>query len=199
MWEPASGLGGITGLPTGGIIGLPLGGIIGLPMGGISGLPTGGITGPSYGRDDWPALWEGLACLMKGMMGLLYWRDDWPVYGRDYWPALREGLLACLQEAGYEGKVKIGMDVAASEFYKDGKYDLDFKNKNGDASKVLTGCVRPPLPASSFAQSWSCSVCSSVRRRCGGLLGVVMIGNASAHNIGQQGVGGRVRCERLMF
>merc|ERR1712079_931275 len=29
---------------------------------------------------------------------------------------------------GYEGKIKIGMDIAASEFFKDGKYDLDFKN-----------------------------------------------------------------------
>jgi len=31
------------------------------------------------------------------------------------------------------------MDVAASEFYKDGKYDLDFKNPNSDPSKWLTG------------------------------------------------------------
>lgn len=38
--------------------------------------------------------------------------------------------------AGYTGKVKLGMDVAASEFYKEGKYDLDFKNPNSDASKV---------------------------------------------------------------
>lgn len=30
------------------------------------------------------------------------------------------------------------MDVAASEFYKDGKYDLDFKNEQSDASKWLT-------------------------------------------------------------
>merc|ERR1711902_442503 len=29
---------------------------------------------------------------------------------------------------GYEGKIMIGMDIAASEFFKDGKYDLDFKN-----------------------------------------------------------------------
>jgi len=41
--------------------------------------------------------------------------------------------------AGYTGKVTIGMDVAASEFYKDGKYDLDFKNENSDSSKWLTG------------------------------------------------------------
>ncbi|KAJ2949175.1 hypothetical protein O0L34_g6116 [Tuta absoluta] len=33
-----------------------------------------------------------------------------------------------IQQAGYTGKIEIGMDVAASEFYKDGKYDLDFKN-----------------------------------------------------------------------
>jgi len=39
----------------------------------------------------------------------------------------------------YKGKVKIGMDVAASEFYKDGKYDLDFKNPNADPSKRLSG------------------------------------------------------------
>ena len=31
------------------------------------------------------------------------------------------------------------MDAAASEFYKDGKYDLDFKNPNSDPSKWLTG------------------------------------------------------------
>ncbi|NXD32557.1 ENO2 Enolase, partial [Spelaeornis formosus] len=27
----------------------------------------------------------------------------------------------------------------SSEFYKDGKYDLDFKNPNSDKSKTLTG------------------------------------------------------------
>lgn len=62
-----------------------------------------------------------------------------------------------MQEAGYEGKVKIGMDVAASEFYKDGKYDLDFKNKNSDGAKVLTGCVNQPFsPATrvSFCAAW---------------------------------------------
>ena len=31
------------------------------------------------------------------------------------------------------------MDVAASEFYKDGKYDLDFKNPSSDPSQHLTG------------------------------------------------------------
>merc|ERR1712190_618135 len=37
-------------------------------------------------------------------------------------------LMDAIQKSGHEGKVKIGTDVAASEFYKDGKYDLDFKN-----------------------------------------------------------------------
>lgn len=54
----------------------------------------------------------------------------------------REGLQllkVAIANAGYTDKVKIGMDCAASEFYKDGKYDLDFKNPNSDKSKALTG------------------------------------------------------------
>jgi len=47
-----------------------------------------------------------------------------------------------VQAAGYSGKVKIGMDVAASEFLtEDGKYDLNFKNKPNDGSEVKTGCA----------------------------------------------------------
>eukprot|EP00443_Scrippsiella_acuminata_P014150 CAMPEP_0115286302 /NCGR_PEP_ID=MMETSP0270-20121206/61874_1 /TAXON_ID=71861 /ORGANISM="Scrippsiella trochoidea, Strain CCMP3099" /LENGTH=863 /DNA_ID=CAMNT_0002703347 /DNA_START=68 /DNA_END=2659 /DNA_ORIENTATION=+ len=37
-------------------------------------------------------------------------------------------LMDAIEKSGHAGKVKIGTDVAASEFYKDGKYDLDFKN-----------------------------------------------------------------------
>jgi len=47
-------------------------------------------------------------------------------------------LMEAIEKAGYTGKIKIGMDVAASEFCKDGKYDLDFKNKDSDPSKFLT-------------------------------------------------------------
>jgi enolase len=36
-------------------------------------------------------------------------------------------LKAAIEKAGYTGKIEIGMDVAASEFCKDKKYDLDFK------------------------------------------------------------------------
>ena len=51
------------------------------------------------------------------------------------------------QAAGYEGKVKIGMDVAASEFMtEDGKYDLDFKNKPNDGSQIKTGCALCHIP-----------------------------------------------------
>jgi len=44
----------------------------------------------------------------------------------------KEAIDLCveaIEKAGYTGKIKIGMDVAASEFCKEGnKYDLDFKN-----------------------------------------------------------------------
>lgn len=38
-------------------------------------------------------------------------------------------LKTAIEKAGYTGRVKIGMDVAASEFYEEGKYNLDFKSK----------------------------------------------------------------------
>jgi len=45
-----------------------------------------------------------------------------------------------IAEAGYTGQIKIAMDVASSEFYKEDakKYDLDFKNPDSDPSKWLT-------------------------------------------------------------
>jgi enolase len=36
-------------------------------------------------------------------------------------------------------QVVFGMDVASSEFLRDGKYDLDFKNPSSDGSQKLTG------------------------------------------------------------
>merc|ERR1719431_1619552 len=37
-------------------------------------------------------------------------------------------IIEAIEKAGYSGKIEIGMDVAASEFYKgDNVYDLDFK------------------------------------------------------------------------
>ncbi|MCH83876.1 enolase 1 chloroplastic-like, partial [Trifolium medium] len=52
----------------------------------------------------------------------------------------REGLVLltdAIEKAGYTGKIKIGMDVAASEFYtKDRKYDLNFKKQPNDGTHV---------------------------------------------------------------
>jgi len=48
-------------------------------------------------------------------------------------------LIEAIELAGYTGKIKIGMDVAASEFCKDKKYDLDFKNDASKPEDYLTG------------------------------------------------------------
>ncbi|XP_038678180.1 gamma-enolase [Scyliorhinus canicula] len=37
-------------------------------------------------------------------------------------------IKSAIAKAGYTDKVVVGMDVAASEFYKGGRYDLDFKS-----------------------------------------------------------------------
>jgi len=54
-----------------------------------------------------------------------------------------EGLqlvVEAIEKAGYTGKVKIGMDVAASEFFTEDKmYDLDFKTENNDGTQKKTG------------------------------------------------------------
>lgn len=52
-------------------------------------------------------------------------------------PAL-ELLKTAIQAAGYPDKVVIGMDVAASEFFRNGKYDLDFKSPD-DPARHITG------------------------------------------------------------
>jgi len=49
-----------------------------------------------------------------------------------------ELISDAIEKAGYTGKMNIAMDVASSEFYRDGKYDLDFKNPESDPSKWLT-------------------------------------------------------------
>ena len=50
-----------------------------------------------------------------------------------------EVLHAAIQAAGAEGAMAIGMDIAASEFYADGKYDLDWKVPDADGSSKLSG------------------------------------------------------------
>lgn len=56
----------------------------------------------------------------------------------------REGLQLCVEaigKAGHEGKIFLGMDVAASEFWKEEEkvYDLDWKNPEADGTGKLTG------------------------------------------------------------
>lgn len=48
-------------------------------------------------------------------------------------------LNDAIAKAGYTGKIEIGMDVAASEFYKDDLYDLDFKNPKSDKKNWIKG------------------------------------------------------------
>merc|ERR1719263_1557671 len=48
-------------------------------------------------------------------------------------------LMDAIKLSGHEAKLKIGTDVAASEFYKDGKYDLDFKNPQSAPAMKMSG------------------------------------------------------------
>ncbi|XP_076062816.1 alpha-enolase [Oratosquilla oratoria] len=49
-------------------------------------------------------------------------------------------IQEAIEKAGYTGRIEIGMDVAASEFYKgENTYDLDFKTANNDGSQKISG------------------------------------------------------------
>ncbi|KAF2289769.1 hypothetical protein GH714_038548 [Hevea brasiliensis] len=57
-----------------------------------------------------------------------------------------ELLKTAIAKAGYTGKVVIGMDVAASEFYgSDKTYDLNFKEENNNGSQKISGDVLKDL------------------------------------------------------
>eukprot|EP01068_Selenidium_serpulae_P016443 Selendium_serpulae@DN6298_c0_g2_i2.p1 len=49
-----------------------------------------------------------------------------------------ELLMKAIEKSGHQGKIKIGMDVAASEFYVPNKsgYDLNFKTKTDEPSHI---------------------------------------------------------------
>ena len=48
-------------------------------------------------------------------------------------------LIEAVKAAGHTETVRFGLDVAASEFFHEGVYDLDFKSPNNDGSKKMTG------------------------------------------------------------
>jgi len=47
-------------------------------------------------------------------------------------------IVEAIELAGYTGKIKICMDPASSEFFKDGMYDLDFKNPESNQAEWKT-------------------------------------------------------------
>lgn len=101
-----------------------------------------------------------------------------------------ELLKSAIQKAGYPDQIVVGMDVAASEFYRSGKYDLDFKSPDDPARHIsgdklgelyrsfisgypgTAGSMRPatPTPTPTTATTPTTrpvclSVCSPVHRR----------------------------------
>lgn len=49
-----------------------------------------------------------------------------------------ELLKTAIAKAGYVDKVQIGVDAAASEFFQNGKYNLDFKSKSPNPDLIVS-------------------------------------------------------------
>ncbi|WP_270965497.1 phosphopyruvate hydratase [Campylobacter upsaliensis] len=58
-----------------------------------------------------------------------------------------EFLMTCIKKAGYEKQIKIALDVASTEFYKDGKYHLEGRTFTSDEliTRYVELCVKYPI------------------------------------------------------
>ncbi|KAJ1145109.1 hypothetical protein NDU88_011401 [Pleurodeles waltl] len=63
-----------------------------------------------------------------------------------------ELLKTAISKAGYTDQIVIGMDVAASEFYREGKYDLDFKSPDNPSRYISSDKLADLYK--SFAQNY---------------------------------------------
>jgi enolase len=64
-------------------------------------------------------------------------------------------LLRAIEEAGYDGKVKLALDCAASEFYKGGKYTVDGKTMTSSELVDFYGSLIANFPIVSIEDSHS--------------------------------------------
>jgi enolase len=64
-------------------------------------------------------------------------------------------LMRAITEAGYEGKVQLAIDAAASEFYKDGIYAVDGKSLSSSALVEFYGALAAKYPIVSIEDSHS--------------------------------------------
>ncbi|TKX30096.1 phosphopyruvate hydratase [Campylobacter sp. MIT 12-5580] len=58
-----------------------------------------------------------------------------------------ELLMTCIKKAGYENKVKIALDVASTELYKNGKYELEGKSFSSEdlIARYVELCTKYPI------------------------------------------------------
>ncbi|RIB02704.1 enolase C-terminal domain-like protein [Gigaspora rosea] len=117
-----------------------------LPVPAFNMINGGSHTGNKLAMQEFMILLTG-ACSFTEVMkiGSEYGQDATNVGDEgDFAPNIQDNkeglelLKEAIKKAGYTDKVKIAMDVATSEFYKDCSYDLDFKNPNSDKSKWLS-------------------------------------------------------------
>lgn len=98
--------------------------------------------------------------ILKGLIKKKYGQDSTNVGDEGgFAPGIKDAeeglalLVDAISKAGYEGKVKIAMDVASSEFFTaDHRYNLDFKAPHPSPSAVLSGAALGDLYASYCAK-----------------------------------------------
>lgn len=86
----------------------------------------------------WAEVFHELKKILKARWYTTSVGDEW-----GYAPNLKsneeafEVILEAIQRAGHEGKIKLAIDAAASEFYKDGNYVLEGEGKTLSAAELV--------------------------------------------------------------
>merc|ERR1712130_38168 len=110
-----------------------------MPVPCLNVINGGSHAGNKLAMQEFMVLPTGATCFSEAMrMGSeLYHHLKKLINFQDNREAL-ELLVEAIKVSGYEGKIFIGMDIAASEFCKGGKYDLDFKNPESKEEDWIT-------------------------------------------------------------
>ncbi len=86
----------------------------------------------------WAEIFHNLKKILKGKWMVTSVGDEW-----GYAPNLGSNeealqvIMEAIKQAGHEGKIKLALDCAASEFYKEGKYNLEGEGKILDHPELV--------------------------------------------------------------
>lgn len=99
---------------------------------------------------QWTEIFHNLKAILKAKGLATSVGDEWG-FAPNLWSneEALQVIVEAIEKAGYTWKIKLALDVASSEFYKDGKYELSGEGKTLSASELVNlyqdRCAKYPI------------------------------------------------------